>query len=132
LGLRGAQTNQAAGLINVARNLGGSIGVALAQTILQQREQFHHSRLVEHTIPSDVQYQQALQRATELMLSAGGSLEDAMHRANALIAQTISRQAILLAYIDAFWILTVICLFAISTAFILRPIPLGKAMPRGA
>lgn len=132
LGLRGAQTNQAAGLINVARNLGGSIGVALAQTILQRREQFHQSRLVEHTIPSDVQYQQALQRATELMLSAGGSLEDAMHRANALIAQTISKQAILLSYIDAFWILTVICLFAIPTAFFLRPTPLGKEMPRGA
>jgi MFS transporter, DHA2 family, multidrug resistance protein len=131
-GLRGAQTNQAAGLINVARNLGGSIGVALAQTILQRREQFHQSRLVEHTIPSDVQYQQALQRATELMASAGGSLEDAMHRANALIAQTISKQAILLSYIDAFWILTVICLIAIPTAFFLRSIPLGKEMPRGA
>jgi len=130
LGLRGAQTNQAAGLINVARNLGGSIGVALAQTILQQREQSHHSRLVEHTIPSDIQYQQALHRLTELMLSAGGSLEYAMERANTIISQTISKQAILLSYMDAFFILTVICLLAIPTAFMLRPIPLGKETPR--
>jgi DHA2 family multidrug resistance protein len=113
-----------------AGNLGGSIGVAL-QTILQQREQFHQSRLVEHTIPSDIQYQQALHRLTELMLSAGGSLEDAMQRANAIIGQTISKQAILLSYMDAFFILTVICLLAIPTAFILRPIPLGKETPRG-
>jgi DHA2 family multidrug resistance protein len=132
LGLRGAQTNQAAGLINVARNVGGSMGVGLAQTILQQREQFHQSRLVEHTIPSDIRYQQALHRATELMQSAGGSLETAMQRANALIAQTISKQAILLSYIDAFWILTLICLLAISTAFILRPIPLAKEMRKEA
>jgi DHA2 family multidrug resistance protein len=130
VGLKPSQTNQAAGLINVARNLGGSIGVALAQTILQQREQFHHSRLVEHTVPSSIQYQEALQHATQLMLSAGGSLQDAMQRANALIAQTINKQATLLSYIDAFWILTVLCVFAIFVAFILRPVPLG-AQPMG-
>jgi DHA2 family multidrug resistance protein len=44
-GLPQESTNQAAGLFNVARNLGGSIGVALTQTLEQRREQFHHSRL---------------------------------------------------------------------------------------
>jgi DHA2 family multidrug resistance protein len=125
-GLAEEQTNQAAGLINVARNLGGSIGVSSVQTILQQRQQFHQSRLVEHTIPSDIHYQDALHHATELLLSSGASLADAMQRANALIAQTILKQATLLSYIDAFWILTVVCVLAIPTAFILRAMPLGK------
>jgi MFS transporter, DHA2 family, multidrug resistance protein len=53
-GLKGNDTNQAAALINIARNLGGSIGVALVQTSLQQRQQFRQSRLVEHTLPSDI------------------------------------------------------------------------------
>ena len=34
--------------MNVARNLGGSIGVSLANTELVQRSQFHQSRLVEN------------------------------------------------------------------------------------
>ena len=46
------KTNQASALVNVARSLGGSMGVALAQTILAQRQQFHQSRLIEHIAPS--------------------------------------------------------------------------------
>jgi MFS transporter, DHA2 family, multidrug resistance protein len=43
-GLPPEKTNQGSALINVARNIGGSIGVALAQTVLAQRQQFHQSR----------------------------------------------------------------------------------------
>ena len=75
-GLKG-DTNQAAALINIARNLGGSIGVALVQTSLQQRQQFHQSRLVEHTLPSDIHLQEFIQRATEYFQSSGSSAVDA-------------------------------------------------------
>ena len=57
------KTNDASALINVARYLGGSIGVSFAGTVLAQREQFHHLRLVEHLVPSSLQYQVALRRA---------------------------------------------------------------------
>ena len=52
--------DEASALINVARNLGGSIGVALAQTVLAQRQQFHQSRLIEHIAPCDIGYQQTV------------------------------------------------------------------------
>jgi MFS transporter, DHA2 family, multidrug resistance protein len=58
-GLPPEKTNQGSALINVARNIGGSIGVALAQTVLAQRQQFHQSRLVENIVPSDIGYRQA-------------------------------------------------------------------------
>src|SRR5258708_28753166 len=58
------KTNQASALINVARNLGGSMGVALSQTVLAQRQQFHQTRLVEHVAPSDVCYHQPIQTMT--------------------------------------------------------------------
>jgi MFS family permease len=35
-------------LVNVAGNLGGSIGISMARTILAQRSQFHQSRLGEN------------------------------------------------------------------------------------
>ena len=46
------RVDMASALINAARNTGGSIGVSLASNVLQHREQFHQSRLIEHAIPS--------------------------------------------------------------------------------
>ena len=92
-GLPPGSTNQAAGLINVARNLGGSIGVALTQALEQQREQFHHSRLVEHVIPSDVQYQEALRRVTEYFTAQSDQMPRTRRgrRSRGLAARSISR-----------------------------------------
>ena len=42
----------ASALINAARNTGGSIGVSLASNLLNHREQFHQSWLIEHAISS--------------------------------------------------------------------------------
>lgn len=126
-GLKGTQTNQAAGLINIARNLGGSIGLAMVQTSLQQRQQFHQSRLVEHAIPSNIHYQDAIRQATQVFEHSHYTAADAAHRAYALVGQTILKQATLLSYIDTFWIIAMLCLIALPFAFALRSIPLGKA-----
>jgi hypothetical protein len=45
------QTDQAAALLNAARNTGGSIGGSLISNVLSHREWFHQNRLVEHAIP---------------------------------------------------------------------------------
>ena len=45
------QTNNASGLFSLVRNEGSSIGVALSNTLLQRRTQFHQSRMIEHIIP---------------------------------------------------------------------------------
>ncbi len=127
-GLPPGSTNQAAGLINVARNLGGSIGVALTQTLEQQREQFHRSRLVEHVIPSDVQYQEALRRVTEYFTTHGSNATDAQGQALAWIGSAIDQQAVLLSYIDVFWVLSIVCVLAVPAAFLLHPIELGKRL----
>jgi DHA2 family multidrug resistance protein len=50
------KTNQASALINVARKLGGSIGVSMANTLLAQRAQFHQVRVTEHLVPSSMPY----------------------------------------------------------------------------
>ncbi len=41
------QNNQASALINLMRNLGGSVGVSFVNTWLDWRTQFHHARLAE-------------------------------------------------------------------------------------
>src|SRR5947208_2155977 len=45
----------ASALFNLTRNLGGSVGVALAVTLLSRRAQFHQHVLVSHITPYDPQ-----------------------------------------------------------------------------
>jgi DHA2 family multidrug resistance protein len=125
-GLRPNQTNQASGLINVARNLGGSIFVAMTQTVIQQREQFHNSRLIENIDPSSQQYQDALRAVTQYFVNAGSSASQAAGRATGWIGQTVGQQAQVLAYIDAFWLLSAICFAAIPIALLLGNVKLGS------
>jgi len=100
-GLPPQKTNEASALINVARNLGGSVGVSLANTELVQRSQFHQARLTENLIPTSPQFQSALHQITQYFAQTG-SPAAAHGRAMGWIAQTVGNQAALLAYIDIF------------------------------
>lgn len=119
------KTNQASALINVARNIGGSMGVALAQTVLAQRQQFHQSRLTEHTAPSDLGYQQTIDAMTRYFQSQGSNASDAASQALAWVGRTLQQQVDLLAYIDVFWTLAIIAVLMIPTAAVLRSIDLS-------
>lgn len=119
------KTNQASALINVARNIGGSMGVALAQTILAQRQQFHQSRLIEHAAPSDLGYQQTIETMTRFFQAQGSNASDAASQAVAWVGRTLQQQVDLLAYIEVFWTLAIIAVLMIPTAAVLRPIKLG-------
>ena len=55
-----SKINNATGLINLARNLGGSCGIAGIMTLLSRRIQFHRGRLVEHLTPFDTAYREAM------------------------------------------------------------------------
>jgi DHA2 family multidrug resistance protein len=124
------KTNQASALINVARNIGGSMGVALAQTEFAQRQQFHQSRLVEHIAPSDLGYQQTIDAVTRFFVGQGSSQGDAASQAIAWVGQTLQRQIDLLSYIDVFRTLAIIGALMVPLALIMRRIDLGAA-PRG-
>ena len=125
------KTDQASALINAARNTGGSIGISLVSNVLAHREQFHQSRLVEHAIPSSVQYQDTLQQVTNYFAAQGSSLVQAQQQAIAWIGQQVQTQASFLAYMDAFWVLMLISLAAVPLALTLRKVKLGGAVPAG-
>ncbi len=125
------KTDQASALINVARNTGGSIGVSLVSNVLAHREQFHQSRLIEHAIPSSIQYQQTLQQLTNYFVAQGSSLSQAHQQAIDWIGQQVQTQSSFLGYIDAFWVLTLISLAAVPLALTLRKVKLGGTVSMG-
>jgi DHA2 family multidrug resistance protein len=101
-GLPEQKTAEGSALINVARNLGGSVGVSLANTLLVQRSQFHQARLVENLTPSSPTFQSALRNLTDYFTQFG-SPSAAQGRAYGYIGQLVSDQAALLGYIDIFY-----------------------------
>ena len=101
-GLPQQKTAQASALINVARNLGGSISVSLANTELVQRSQFHQSRLVENLTQSSPSFQSAMHNLTQYFTQFG-SPAGAQGRAFGYIGHLIADQAALMGYIDIFY-----------------------------
>src|ERR1017187_4830650 len=66
-----ARTNYATGLFNLARNIGGSSGIAAVPTLLARRAQFHQQVLTAHLTPYDAPYQAALARTSQLLQAHG-------------------------------------------------------------
>jgi MFS transporter, DHA2 family, multidrug resistance protein len=101
-GLPLQKTNEASALINVARNLGGSVGVSLANTELVQRSQFHQARLVENMTPSSPVFQSTVHNMSQYFAQSGAP-SNAQGRAIGYIGQLVGNQAALLGYIDIFY-----------------------------
>ncbi len=116
-GLPANKTNQASALMNVARNLGGSIGISLANVVLTQRTQFHQSRLVENTIPSSPVFQSTLQQMTKYFMQHGASAADAQRQAIGLSAR-LSRGR------RRFWLISTCSMSAPITAALMIPLVL--------
>jgi DHA2 family multidrug resistance protein len=127
VGIPSQKTEQAASLINVARNTGGSMGISLYTTLLAQHEQFHQSRLVESIYPSSIEYQNTLRQVTEYFVQRGSSNLDAQQQAIAFIGQQVSEQATLLSYIDVFATLGALAIVLMAIVLILLRTNTGAA-----
>ncbi len=124
-GLAPQKTTNASALINMARNLGGSFGISLANAEIARRTQFHHARLVENIAPTSEAYHNALQRVTDFFVAQGASLAHARDLAFAWIAQTVQSQSTLLAYVDVFWVSAIFAACMVPLALLLlRPVEL--------
>ncbi len=125
------KTGQASALINAARNTGGSIGISLINNVLWRREQFHQNMLVDQALPSSVQYQDTLHHMTNYFVGQGSPLIEAQRQAIAWVGQQVQLQASFFAYMDAFWVLTLIALAAVPLALSLRNVKPGGGPPAG-
>ena len=116
------RTNYATGLFNLARNIGGSSGIATATTLLARRAQFHQTVLVAHLTPYDFRYREALAGAAATLRAGGSSTHDAALQAQGLIYGSMLRQANMLAFADAFWVMGTLFLLVIPLLFFVKKV----------
>ena len=110
----------ATGLINLARNIGGSSGIAIVSTMLARRTQFHQARLVAHMTPFDQNYARALAGTVHTLVGQGSSAAQAVAQAQGLLYGLVQRQSAMLAFVDSFWVLGVIFLAVIPLMFFVK------------
>ncbi|HEX3919487.1 MAG TPA: DHA2 family efflux MFS transporter permease subunit [Caulobacteraceae bacterium] len=125
VGLKPEQNNQASGLMNVARNLGGTIGISLVQTLLAQRQQFHQARLTETLNGFNPVYTQSLNHAAAVLRAQGQPAATAQAAATAHLYQALTKQADMLSFVDAFHALMLVILLMIPLIFLMKGRPVG-------
>jgi len=121
------KSNNASALINLMRNLGGSVGISVGTTLLARRSQIHQDRLVSHLTTTSVAFQNALHHLVQRFTSHGVAPNDAMKRALAVIYRQVQTQSAMLAYLDTFIVLVIACLIAAAASSLLKDIDLKKA-----
>jgi MFS transporter, DHA2 family, multidrug resistance protein len=107
------KNNDASGLTNLARNIGGSVGTAFLVTVLARRAQYHQERLGSHLEASSPAMQNDLSRLARYLHDHGGvaySLVQGRLIGQGSIFRQLIVQSTMLAYID------VILCFAIAMA----------------
>ncbi len=92
----------AAGLFNMMRNLGGSVGIALLSTFLTKREQFHSARITEGISLYSSATQQRIDSMTQFFVSKGSDAFTAKNQAITSIGNIARREAFVLAFNDCF------------------------------
>jgi MFS transporter, DHA2 family, multidrug resistance protein len=123
------KTNMGTGIINLARNIGASVGIATVTTLLDRRAQVHQNFLVEHVNASNPAYQAMVNGMTHRLTAAGSSAAQAAAQSNGLVYGIIQRQSSLLAYVDNFRMLALIFLLLVPLMFLMKKSKPGGLLP---
>ena len=97
------RVKNASGLFNLTRNLGGAVGLAVINQVLNERTDLHISRLHDHVNWGNATAVETLNMLTQRMQGMGDAALMAMKQ----LSQIVHRQAVVMGYGDAFFMLTV-------------------------
>src|SRR3989449_826646 len=122
----------ATAVYSMARNLGGSVGIAVATTLLAQRSQLHQTTLVSHITAWDPATRERLAQWASHFATRGSDAFTAERQAMAMLYRETVAQAQLLAYADDFWLLAVMFTAVPLILPFMRRIRLGSRGAAGA
>jgi DHA2 family multidrug resistance protein len=105
------KTNQASGLINLSRNIGGSMGISFVTTVLYSRAA-HHLGVLGGTASAAA----SLARGTAL----AGAVSQAAGKVQLFVYQGLERQAMALSFVDSFRILAAVALIVLPLLLLLK------------
>jgi DHA2 family multidrug resistance protein len=130
MGLPKEASNQVSGIINFARNVGGSIFIAVTGAAVTNRTLFHENRLADHMQASNPIYTQRLDTLTRAYSSVSGG-QGAATMARGQIYAQLNRQASTLGYGDVYRLLCWMSVGMMLCALLLSKNKPGEGAPAG-
>jgi DHA2 family multidrug resistance protein len=124
----GDNSNQISSIVNLCRNVGGSVGISFVATLIARQTQVHQDALVRHVTNYDGTLRAMRDGLGSTLSTAGASSADAMHQALGRIYGFVQVQAAAQAYIDTLWVLGVACLCMLPLVFLMGRNDPSKAM----
>ncbi len=120
-GIEPENAGSASGLFNMMRNLGGAVGIAMLQTFLTKREQYHSNVLMQSVSLLEQATRARIETLTQYFVSHGViDRADASRRAVVAIGHIVQKQAFILAFSDTFYLLGAALIVALMAALLLK------------
>jgi len=120
-GIEAENAGSASGLFNMMRNLGGAVGIALLQTLLTKREQYHSNVLMQSVSLLEQATRTRIDKLTQYFLSHGvADHAEASHRSVVAIGKIAQKQAFILAFSDMFYLLGAALIVALVASLLLK------------
>ena len=120
-GIEAENAGSASGLFNMMRNLGGAVGIAMLQTFLTKREQYHSNVLTQSVSMLEQATRTRIGQLTQYFMNHGvADHAEATHRALVAIGKIVQKQAFILAFSDTFYLLGAALIVALMAALLLK------------
>ena len=118
--IRPEEMGNATSLFNLMRNIGGSIGIATATTMIARSSQTFVNTLGRHVNPTDPRAMAALNGMRSMFESRGADVVTAGRQANAAMWGMVKQQASLLSYLNEFKFFGAVFLVMLPLIFLMR------------
>ncbi len=99
------EMGNATGMFNLLRNIGGSVGIAMAATLLARYQQFYQTSLVANINPYNPIWQTRFEGLKQTLISKGMAVSQADGSALGMVYGEVRRQAGALAFNRIFFII---------------------------
>jgi DHA2 family multidrug resistance protein len=127
--LKNEQIGNASGLFNLMRNVGGSIGISIATTLLTRRSDAHQNDLTNYMPQSGAAFESSLANTKHALTGYFGTHTTVP--AQVELYMQLGRQALQWAFVDVFRWLSLLCFFCVGLVWFFKKVKPGKA-PAGA
>ena len=129
--LRPEQNNRASSLTNLARNWGGSFGIALVTALSERRQDLHQSRTGDTLAASSGGLQESVRATANYLAAHGYSKADALRASYLHYYNLLEQQTRLLGFMDCFRVIGWLTLAMIPVVFLVRSFKVGGKAPAG-
>jgi DHA2 family multidrug resistance protein len=129
--LKNEQIGNASGIFNLVRNIGGSIGISVAQTLLVRRADSHQNEIINSVGRSSFWFEQRMHDLSQF-LGRATNPANGQQASQDQLYQQLGQQSLLWAFVDVFRYMALVCFFSLALVWLFRRVKPGKKPPAGA